>query len=576
MRRPAQDPGEEPGEITLSPAGLWRRSQSDWSLGAGQVWLDEPESERRRFHSSLGIDVFNDREISLLPATEEKSNLATTNLRLLTVGTRLYAVTGSTVAFSDGAAGEQAATWAAFTAATGLPGAGDVLDIAFSGSHVYVLGSDNSIYRATPGTTAFTLFYNPTAVLTRIWTGLGRLFGSDGDQLYEITSVPGETLIFTHPDPNYVISHLCAAPTGIYFSGNIGTQFGEVRHSWVRDDGAAFVAPVVVAEFLNETVNTTITVGNNIILGTSIGFRYAAIDGLTTGLDYGPAVEVGSIRDMVEEAVITPDGRLDTFIWFTWTNIHGGSNSGLGRIRITRFTEPRVPAYASDIYSAGGGTVLCVASIGGRRYFGVSTDGFYGATANKVASGVFTTGRIRYGMLDKKVYSDLRWRTAPLDGRVIADGAFDDGNVGVNIGVQSAPDSVTNEHSSINSTEAEWLELTFTLERSSVDTTLGPVFRWWMMRAIPASEITMQFMVPLRLTPLEQTPLGPAKAVNVIEEMDFLMALNHTKQIVKYQVGEMSYDVYINSIDFRPEQWNRMDHYLQGILMVELHTVRHP
>ena len=67
LQRQADTEDREPGEATLSPAGLWRRSQSDWSLGAGQVWLDEEESTRRRFLSSLGIDVFNDRRIGLLP-----------------------------------------------------------------------------------------------------------------------------------------------------------------------------------------------------------------------------------------------------------------------------------------------------------------------------------------------------------------------------------------------------------------------------------------------------------------------------------------------------------------------------
>jgi len=575
LRRTDQEQADEPGESTLSTSSLWRRSQSDWSLGAGQLWLDEPESIRRRFHTSIGMDVFNDRALSLLPATEEKRTSANSNLRLQVVGTRLYVVDGNTLIFSDGSGSEQNATWTAgWTTATGLPG-GNILDIASSGSHIYVLGSDNSIYRATPGTTGFTLYYNPTAVATRIWTGLGRLFMGDGRSLYEVTATPGETLIFTHPDPNYVLSSLVAAPTGVYFSGNIGANFGEIRHTWVNDAGTAFIAPVVVAELLNELVNALDTVGNNICIGTTVGFRYAPLDGLATGLDFGPAVEVGSVLDFQVESVITPDERLDTFIWFTWTSIHGTGNSGIGKIRITRFTEPRVPAYASDVYSATGGTVLCVASVGGRRYFGISTDGFFGATANKVASGTFTSGRIRYGMLDVKVFSDIRWRTAPLAGRVVVDVTMDQ-TASFNAGVQSHPGSVSNDYSSLGAVAAEWCEITFTLERDTVDPTLGPELRWWVLRAIPASEQTMVISVPLRLHPLEQTPLGPAKDIAFLEELEFLDALDNSKQIVKYQEGLRSYDVYVNGMDFRSDQWDRMDHGLQGICLVELHTAKHP
>lgn len=136
LQRQAATEDAEPGEATLNPAGLWRRSQSDWSLGAGQTWLDEEESTRRRFRTSLGIDVFNDREISLLPSTEEKANSGNTNHKLLVVGTRLYAVDGSGLIFSDGSGSEQNAVWfAGWTIATGLPG-GNILDITYSGSHV--------------------------------------------------------------------------------------------------------------------------------------------------------------------------------------------------------------------------------------------------------------------------------------------------------------------------------------------------------------------------------------------------------------------------------------------------------
>jgi hypothetical protein len=227
------------------------------------------------------------------------------------------------------------------------------------------------------------------------------------------------------------------------------------------------------------------------------------------------------------------------------------------------------------VSSALGGTVLAVASIGGRRYFGVSTDGFYGATANKVASGSFTTGRIRYGMLDTKIFSDARWRTAPLAGRLIVDAAFDTEDTH-HVGVQDAAGSVTNDYSSMGAHLAEWAEITFTLERDTIDTTLGPELRWWVIRSIPAPEHTMVFNVPLRLTQLEQTPLGPAKNISFMEDLEFLDALDNSKQIVKYQEGLRSYDVYVNGYEFRSDQWNRMDHGPEGIVIVELHTSRHP
>ena len=788
MRREAQDQTGEPGEQSLNPAGLWRRSQSDWSLGAGQLWLDEQESTRRRFRESLGIDVFNDREILLLPDTEEKLTSANSNLKLLRVGTRLYLVNGATVWFSDGSGSEQDAAWAAgtnFTAATGLPG-GNVLDIAYSGSHVYVLGSDNSIYRATPGTTSFAgPYYNPAEVAIRIFTGLGRLFfvSDAGQSLFEVTGGgTTETLVFTHPDAAYVISSVVGCPTGLYFSGNIGSDFGEVRRTVVNTGGTAFDAPIVAAEFINEAVHVIRHAGANLVAGTSVGFRKATINDSGPGLDFGPAVEVGAVRDIVVDSFLNPQGQLDTFAYFTWGQINDGTESGLGRIRLTRDTEPGVPAYASDIYSSGGGTPLTVASVLGRRYFGISTDGFFGATSNPVAEGTLSTGRIRYGLLDLKNFNDLQWRTAPLKGQVEAEVETDDGNMH-HVGLQEHMDSVA--HHGHVSAANEWAEIHFTLRRdgtitpvlfvhgttpattpdhanfaitdldveisaaannwnpggsvnqilamqsavlgdiawevslspagnivvrtspdgtsanavtftttnpvtfdlasehtihvtvdvnngsggrtytietdgvlfetfspagttsifnstqvlciggagtaifqgyflsmtllasiggaavanpdftiqlvgdtSFADTAgtpktwtvnspseialinegaeLTPRLRWWVLRAIPSIEETMQILVPLRLTEKEKGPYGPARGTAFLEELDFLMALSNSKSIVTYQEGLRSYTVYVNNIETNPTQWNHMDQGLEGIIMVELHTTTHP
>ena len=787
LRRPANDDQAEPGEQSLNPMGLWRRSQSSWDLGAGQLWLDEQESTRRRFFSSLGVDVFNDRELHLLPVTEEKLTSADTNLKLLEVEGYLYVMHGTNVIFSNGSGSEQDTAWTAgtnFTAATGLPG-GNQLDMAFSGSHVYVVGSDNSIYRATPGTVGFgAAYFNPAGVVTRIWAALGRIFMAAADVLYELTAVPGETSIFDHPSAQFTFSSLIGTPSGIYFAGNVGTGFGEIRRMVVNSAGTGFDPPVVVAEFPNEAVHVLRSVGNNIAIGTSVGIRYAPINPEGGGLDFGPAIEVGAVRDMAVESEINPDtGKLDTFVWFTWPQIHEGTESGLGRLRLTRFTEPNVPAYASDIFTDGGGTPIAVASIGGRRYFAISADGFYGATDNFVEEGELRTGRIRYGVLDTKVFNDLRWRTAPINGEVMVEAEFDDGNMS-HVGDQTQEGTVGGT-GHIGPVFAEWCELIFHLMRggeitpaffyndsgsastpdhanfaitdldvewtgsmenwapggstnrllvaqssfladigwalftqpdgrivvqwspdgtlanalshvttdvpdfelgsvhtiaatvdvnngaggrtvnimvdgslfetftgavtsifnSTANLTIGtatadpfgdsyclnavlrasiggadvanpdftiqevgdtsfadtagtpktwtvnapgsialinaaedltPRLRWWILRAIPAAEETMQILVPLRLYEKEQTPLGPAKTVKFFEELMFLMNLSNTKQVVTYQEGLVSYQVYVNNIEVNPDRWNAMDHNLEGICMVELHTVMHP
>jgi hypothetical protein len=521
------------------------------------------------------------------------------------------------------------------------------------------------------------------------------------------------------------------------------------------------------------------------VIGTGVGFRKAPLSLDGGGLDFGPAVEVGAVRDITVDSFVSPTGQLDTFAYFTWSQINDGTESGLGRIRLARDTEPGVPAYASDIYSAGGGTVLTVASLSGRRYFGVSVDGFKGATANPVEEGELRTGRIRYGILDQKVFTDMSWRTRPLAGQVEVEVERDDGGVS-HVGLQDRADTVSH-HGHIGPVTAEWVEAVLMLRRSGVitpalffgdstgtattpdhanfaitdldvewtgaldnwvpggaatgvilmsqsqilanigwsfgilndgrlslttspdgtagaavtgstttapdleassehtvavtldvndgagnrvynffvdgtlfetvtvgattsifnstavlsigggvapsgsayclsailrasiggadvanpdftiqevgDTSfadtastpktwtvnapaaialvnegedLSPHLRWWVMRAIPSTEETMQILVPVRLTEKEKGAFGPAKGTAFLEELDFLMALGNSKQVVTYQEGRRSYTVYVNNIEANPTKWNGMDQGLEGLVMVELHTTTHP
>jgi hypothetical protein len=568
IQRDPRDDSTEPGEQTLSPAGLWRRSQSSWDLGAGQEWLDEEGSERRRFHGSLGVDVLTtERQACLLPETQEKRSSANSNLMLLTVGSRLYAADGATLLFSDGAAGEQAASWS-FTSATGLPG-GNILDVTSSGAHIYVVGSDNSIYRATPGTTSFAgPYYNPTAVVTKLWFAIGRLFASTGASLYEITGVPGETLIFTHPSADAVISSLVGGPTGIYFGVNIGSN-SEVRHTWVSDDGTTFVAPISVASFQNETLNDIDQASAAVVVGTSLGFRFAVAEAATTGLVFGPAVTTpGAVGCLTHDTI-----GAETFFWFGWTNIVSGT-SGLGRIRPSRFTEPLVPAYASDIYSTAGGTPLTVASIGGRRYFGISADGFFGPTPTLtlVASGTISTGRVRYGLLDAKVFANMYWQTDPLDGTVQADVTFDTGATR-EVGLVASAGTVASGEFSLGPTPAEWMEVTFTLSRDTVATTTGPCLRWWVTRAIPAPRTTERILLPVVLTTDVTLPGSKGKSKqDVAEILDFIKDLVTSQEIVSYQEGHTSENVYVVNFEQRPKQWNHRAAVLESITLIEMLT----
>src|SRR4051794_36957584 len=87
LLRNQADTGGEPGEQSLSPEELWRRSQSDWTHGAGQTYLDREDSDAKRFRSSKGVNVWEQWALQLLADTSSKRASANTNLSIIPVGT---------------------------------------------------------------------------------------------------------------------------------------------------------------------------------------------------------------------------------------------------------------------------------------------------------------------------------------------------------------------------------------------------------------------------------------------------------------------------------------------------------
>jgi hypothetical protein len=89
--RQQADVSFEPGESSLNPQGLWRRSQESWVHGAGQVYLDgrkglsaysQISQDPERFRSSKGLDCWTQGQISLLHPAMRVWSTANTNLAL--------------------------------------------------------------------------------------------------------------------------------------------------------------------------------------------------------------------------------------------------------------------------------------------------------------------------------------------------------------------------------------------------------------------------------------------------------------------------------------------------------------
>jgi hypothetical protein len=103
--RQQADTGEAPGEHSLNPQGLWRRSRETFHHGAGQVFCDAKDSDEARFRASKGIDPWTRGELSLLNKTVKVWSSANTNLALLalngSLGTYLYIADGNELYWNE-------------------------------------------------------------------------------------------------------------------------------------------------------------------------------------------------------------------------------------------------------------------------------------------------------------------------------------------------------------------------------------------------------------------------------------------------------------------------------------------
>ena len=115
--REQRDTSSEAGEQRLNTQ-FWVRSQTDWSLGAGQEYFDNDDSDRRRFYTSSGIDPWTKGQVSLLPICEDKGNTGNdVIMKVFTSGSTdyMYVASGTNLYFSTNF-NTASPTWSTVTA----------------------------------------------------------------------------------------------------------------------------------------------------------------------------------------------------------------------------------------------------------------------------------------------------------------------------------------------------------------------------------------------------------------------------------------------------------------------------
>jgi hypothetical protein len=525
LREQADNTGA-PGEQTLSPEELWRRSQDDWTHGAGQQFLDREDSDNQRFRSSKGVDVWTRWQLSLLPATTVRRASASPSLQVLPAGDRLY--------IRDGAALVHSADLATFTAVTGLP-ATAASSLATDGYNVFSAHGANGVFSTVRGTTTATS-YNTVAV-TLLGYVKGRLMAANGPTLYNITSTTTPAALYTHPNTDFTWVGFAEGPTAIYAAGFSGDK-SLIYRTVIKPDGTALDTPVIAGQLPDgEVVRAIYGYLGFLCVGTDLGVRFCAIDA-SGNLTIGALIRTNS-------AVRCFEGQ-DRFVWFGWTN-YDATSTGLGRMDLSEFIGPLTPAYASDLMVTGQGRALSVATFRNKRVLAISGLGVYEQSNTLVTSGTLDTGLITYGLPDLKtaVYLDVRVAD-PVDTNLAYISV--DGGDFVLIGKRS---SRLVDPFAVGERDGETFELRHELRNDDAVTGVGPVLTRYTLRAYPRPAQGETFLVPLLLHEKINDLNERVHTQKPVVEFDRLVALRTSKRLVTLQIGAQSYTVSVDDALFQ-------------------------
>lgn len=561
LLRGQADSSNTPGEQSISPEQFWRRSQETWILGEGQTHLDRATSDIRRYHDGEGIDAWTPWEVKLLNKTAVKKTSAN-NLQCIVAGAYVYLLDGNSIRWSS-----DLTTWT-----TGVPPGtpADPTSITTDGYNVWAARGTSGIYTATAGSPTITSYATYSGSINLIRFVKSRLMASGGGKLFNVTtSGPLGTadILLDLSSRNFTWVDIVGSPTQIYAAGYAGDK-SSIYRTAIKADGTALDTPIVAGQLPDgEIVASLGEYLGYIFIGSNRGIRFCTV-GTDGSLVIGPVIPT-------YDTVRAFEGQ-DRFVWFANSNYDG--DSGLGRMDLTNFTTTLVPAYASDIVAGtGGGTVRSVCTFNNLRIFTVDGHGLYSELANTpVDKGTLVTGTISYGISDPKVAMFLDIKHEPLAGKItvgiVADQHDDDiGLDTVNvIGASETQGSVSPADAfPCGQLTNESVQLVFQLEPSS--TGVSPVLNRWTLRSYVAPKRTAQWDVPIILYPMVNAG-DKDWAMDVQDEVDFLVDLHQRQAIVTLQVSEATYQVVMYDYQWIPEAIG-LDGQPRGVFYAQLREI---
>ena len=404
------------------------------------------------------------------------------------------------------------------------------------------------------------------------------------NSVYEVspTATALPTAAYTNPNTNYHYTSITASGPAIYTAGHSGIYSTIQKYTLSTTTGSmpTLSQASVAAELpVGEIVEKLYYYVGYMMIGTNKGVRAAIVNDQDGSIGYGPLI-VETTQPVYDFAA------RDRFIWATTTI--GTYDAGLVRIDLgqTIEGEPLRFAYANDLqyaqttnhYTTSVAFIGTTSRLAFCTEYEVTDGAVYFESATELApSGYLTTGAIRYSTLEPKHYKLIRGRgeftNGAMDIAIISDDGLTYNVITYNSTTGSPESATTNPEGS-----HEFVSYKFTLSRSATDTTLGPIFKGYQAKALPATKRQRLIQFPVWCFDVETDRYNvkagyDGRAWERIETLENLEAIGDIINIQDFTVEERVQGI-IEKIQFSrktPPSGNFSG--FGGVLLITVRTV---
>lgn len=488
------DQSENPGDNSLSQ--WWMRTQTDWSGGAGQVYMEPigTDGVGRRFAASAGVDVFTEPgQVRMLPSA-------------VPVGTKMTGV-GHVAKFAGGVIAT------AGTTVRTLPTGGTMVEHAAGGTiqrltvagGVALLSMDGKVQQMpVDGSSAPADVYTgaPAGVVPTCTFVKNRTIVTAGAKVWEVPGNPATPLdmaaatpVVDLRDPSWSWVGAASTPTAILLAGNGGAGSSIMSITIDPQSGnlPTLGGPAIVAEFpaSEQILAITTYLGTYIAIATTAGIRVGQLR--DTGLTYGPLLGAPLMSQPAD--VFT---AWDRYVQYPVVDA-GNGQGGLVRIDLSEFGQDGRAPWATftripDAVAVDDGVVT-----GARESWMIGGGQLYHCVdGNPLDSGWLETSLVRYGTLEAKNFAGVKVVLLPGNQGFLRTSMMIDGKIDNQVGMLTAGTGPEGTFRTGARKALTQMALRFDFAPDKVTTTAGPVLDAWSMKAVPAiTNRGQQVLLPL-------------------------------------------------------------------------------